>query len=114
MAKSHPSKAGIPLSLSAIACNGSCQCYHDTWDRQRYSPKLSPSRGSSLFEGFPVHYLYFAAIQGARKLQMTLEAKNEQLISRVYGNVHLEYPEVTRELVRSRLNARRHGADVKK
>lgn len=32
---------------------------------------------------------------------------DEQLIGRVFGNIHLEYPEITREMVAARLKLRR-------
>jgi hypothetical protein len=47
-----------------------------------------------------VHYLYYQALEAARHVRMTEEQREEQLISRVYGNIHLEQPGLTRELVR--------------
>ena len=47
-----------------------------------------------------MHYLYYQAIEAARSYQMTEEERKEQLISRVYGNIHMEQPAITKELVR--------------
>ncbi len=33
--------------------------------------------------------------------------RDAQLIGRVYGNIHMEYPQVTREMVAARLQLRR-------
>ena len=50
-----------------------------------------------------MHYLYHDVIEKARHNHMTDGEREAQLISRVYGNIHLENPDVTRELVRQRL-----------
>lgn len=47
-----------------------------------------------------MHYLYYAAIEAARNIRMTDAEEEEQLISFVYGNIHMEQPAVTKELVR--------------
>lgn len=62
-----------------------------------------------------MHYLYHDVIERARRVQMTDAERLEQLVSHVYGTVHLEYPQITRELVRHRLEVRiqagaEHGA----
>lgn len=47
-----------------------------------------------------MHYLYYQAIEAARAYRMTEVEREEQLIRRVYGNIHLEQPAVTKEMVR--------------
>jgi len=47
-----------------------------------------------------MHYLFYQAIETARYFRMTDTQREEQLISRVYGNIHLEQPAVTKEMVR--------------
>ena len=47
-----------------------------------------------------MHYLFYQAIETARHFRMTDAQREEQLISRVYGNIHLEQPAVTKEMVR--------------
>ncbi len=47
-----------------------------------------------------MHYLYYQALEAAQRVRMTDNEREEQLISRVYGNIHLEQPGVTRELIR--------------
>jgi len=50
-----------------------------------------------------MHYLYHQLLQQARQNTMTAGEREAQLISRVYGNLRIEHPEITRELVRQRL-----------
>lgn len=50
--------------------------------------------------GVFVHYLFYQAIETARHVRMTDTERDEQLISRVYGNIHIEQPAVTKEMVR--------------
>ena len=61
-----------------------------------------------------MHYLYYEALESARNTQMTDEEREEQLVSRVYGNIHFDQPAVTRELVRDlvRKHARERNADA--
>jgi hypothetical protein len=57
-----------------------------------------------------MHPLYDLAVQQARQVQMTAGERETQLISRVYGNVHLEFPELTREMVRKLVTEHREAA----
>ena len=41
------------------------------------------------------------------RVPMTAERRDAQLVSRVFGNIHLEHPEITREQVAERLRLRR-------
>jgi hypothetical protein len=50
-----------------------------------------------------MHYFYHQVLQQARHNRMTNGEREAQLISRVYGNLRIEHPEITRELVRQRL-----------
>lgn len=61
-----------------------------------------------------MHYLYYQALEAARHVHMTETEREEQLISRVYGNIHLEQPGVTKELVRElvRESLRERNADA--
>lgn len=61
-----------------------------------------------------MHYLYFQALEAAQRVHMTEIEREEQLISRVYGNIHLEQPGVTKELVRElvRRSLRERNADA--
>lgn len=54
-----------------------------------------------------MHYLFYQAIETARHIRMTDEEREEQLISRVYGNIHLEQPAITKEIVRELVQNRR-------
>jgi hypothetical protein len=47
-----------------------------------------------------MHYLYYEALEADRHIRITEEERQEQLVSRVYGNIHMEQPGVTKELVR--------------
>jgi hypothetical protein len=47
-----------------------------------------------------------AEISAAPPVRLTPKQREAQLISRVYGNIHLEHPLVTRELVEARLRTR--------
>lgn len=61
-----------------------------------------------------MHYLYYQALEAARHVHMTEIEREEQLISRVYGNIHLEQPGITKELVRQlvRKSLRERNADA--
>ena len=59
-----------------------------------------------------VHYMYYQAVADAKGLRMTEQQRADQLVSRVFGNVHIEYPEVTRELVRTVVQNRRNAGTV--
>ena len=63
-----------------------------------------------------MHYLYYQALEAARHVQMDELQREELLISRVYGNIHLEQPGITkalvRELVRKSLRGRNADATV--
>lgn len=44
-----------------------------------------------------------------QRKRLTTRQREAQLASRVYGNIHLEHPNVTRELVEARLELRRNS-----
>lgn len=50
-----------------------------------------------------------APLANAPLTRMTPEQRDEQLINRVYGNISLENPKVTREFVAEQLRLRRKG-----
>jgi len=56
--------------------------------------------------------MYYQAVADAKGLRMTEQQRADQLVSRVFGNVHIEYPEVTRELVRTVVQNRRNAGTV--
>jgi hypothetical protein len=56
-----------------------------------------------------MHPMYDYAVEKARHAQMTAFERETQLVSRVYGNVHFEFPELTREMVQALVAKRKAG-----